>query len=290
MEQAQFRLRLLDGFSACCRGQPLPSFHSDKVRALLAYLALESQRQPVRRERLATLLWPGYLRVSALQSLRTALFGLRQMLAPLALLEVTRQDVRLVGYQPDFWCDALEAERMWAVVESGRAADPLLLDSLADLLHGEFLAGLTVPDAPEFTAWQESQRERLAQIVHRVNALRASARDAQSGLPRPTTPFFGRQQELAVLQQKLLDPEYPLLTLTGLGGAGKTRLALAAAAQARWRFPDGVWFVPLTGLAGTATSLAGDSRTDQLAAVIANALHLDVAGRLSPVQHLLARL
>lgn len=64
-------------------------------------------------------------------------------------------------------------------------------------------------------------------------------------LPAPATPFIGRRDELASLTEKLLDPHYRLLTLTGMGGVGKTRLALAAAEQIADRFPGGVWFVPL---------------------------------------------
>jgi predicted ATPase/DNA-binding SARP family transcriptional activator len=52
---------------------------------------------------------------------------------------------------------------------------------------------------------------------------------AQRALPTPTTPFFGREQELAVVAQALADPHCRLLTILGSGGIGKTRLALHAA-------------------------------------------------------------
>src|SRR5690606_12018567 len=60
-----------------------------------------------------------------------------------------------------------------------------------------------------------------------------------------TTPFIGRQQELAELAQLMAHPEIRLLTILAPGGMGKTRLALAAAEQQRHHFRDGVFFVPL---------------------------------------------
>jgi predicted ATPase len=67
-------------------------------------------------------------------------------------------------------------------------------------------------------------------------------------LPRALTPFIGREPEISALGQLLQDPQCSLLTIAGPGGIGKTRLAIEAACQARDRFPDGVWFVPLVSL------------------------------------------
>jgi predicted ATPase/class 3 adenylate cyclase len=65
-------------------------------------------------------------------------------------------------------------------------------------------------------------------------------------LPVPLTAFIGRRRELSGVLEQLSGSR--LLTLTGPGGAGKTRLALRAAAEAAASFPDGVHFVPLEGL------------------------------------------
>jgi predicted ATPase/transcriptional regulator with XRE-family HTH domain len=64
-------------------------------------------------------------------------------------------------------------------------------------------------------------------------------------LPLQLTSFVGRELELAGVQQMLLDPAIRLLTLTGPGGTGKTRLALQVATAQLDAFRDGVWFVDL---------------------------------------------
>ena len=67
-------------------------------------------------------------------------------------------------------------------------------------------------------------------------------------LPAQTTRFVGRKRELERLSQTLAKPDCRLLTLVGLGGVGKTRLALETAALRLEAFADGVWFVPLAGV------------------------------------------
>ena len=66
--------------------------------------------------------------------------------------------------------------------------------------------------------------------------------------PVPATPFLGREAELAEVVELLTEDGSRLLTLTGPGGTGKTRLALQAAAEASESFPDGVFWVPLAPL------------------------------------------
>jgi predicted ATPase/DNA-binding CsgD family transcriptional regulator len=71
----------------------------------------------------------------------------------------------------------------------------------------------------------------------------ATASAGRSSLPKPLTSFIGRERELAEAKQ-LLQGSY-LVTLTGPGGSGKTRLGIALAAEVAADYPDGVFFVPL---------------------------------------------
>ena len=93
--------------------------------------------------------------------------------------------------------------------------------------------------------------ERVWQLVHpglphHFPALRSL--DAfRHNLPVQMTPLVGREADLGAIGRLLAEER--LVTLTGSGGVGKTRLALAVAAEGLERFPGGVWLVPLAGVA-----------------------------------------
>ena len=70
----------------------------------------------------------------------------------------------------------------------------------------------------------------------------------QTNLPVPATPFLGRKHELAEVVSLLARDDLRLLTLTGPGGTGKSRLALQAAAELSDGYPQGVWWIPLAAL------------------------------------------
>ncbi|HEY3291262.1 MAG TPA: helix-turn-helix domain-containing protein, partial [Anaerolineae bacterium] len=74
-------------------------------------------------------------------------------------------------------------------------------------------------------------------------------RAISAGLPIPETEFVGREFECEKLKKLLCSPACRLITLTGPGGIGKTRLAIHVAADLRDIFPDGVYFIPLASVA-----------------------------------------
>ena len=83
----------------------------------------------------------------------------------------------------------------------------------------------------------------------------------RTNLPVPATPFLGREQELAEVVELLGADDTRLLTLTGPGGTGKTRLALQAAGLASDAYPDGVYWIPLAPLRDPTLVLATAGQT-----------------------------
>jgi predicted ATPase len=101
-----------------------------------------------------------------------------------------------------------------------------------------------------------------------------------NNLPVQTTPFIGRQRELGTIDRLCADPDVRLVTILAPGGMGKTRLALASAAQQLRRFSDGVFFVPLAPLRAP----------DDIVMAIADSVSFDFYGSDPPIQQLLSYL
>jgi predicted ATPase/DNA-binding SARP family transcriptional activator len=101
--------------------------------------------------------------------------------------------------------------------------------------------------------------------VHQAILEQDPALDApRSNLPVPLTPLIGRDEAVTAVVEALRTAR--LVTLTGTGGVGKTRLALAVAARPGRSFEDGVWLAEFGGLTG------GEAGPDQVAEVVAAAL------------------
>ena len=105
--------------------------------------------------------------------------------------------------------------------------------------------GIPEPERPQWVRFARG----LAEYPKHISTSSPS-REQKTNLPIPLTSFIGREKEIETVKHLLASHGGGrLLTLTGAGGSGKTRLALEVAAKLRDVFPDGVWFIdfaPLT--------------------------------------------
>lgn len=164
---ARLSLRVLGGFALERDAQPCELAY-EKGRALLAYLSAEPGR-PRSRASLAAMLWPNLLREAALTNLRQVLHDLRQTLNaanPVAPpLQVDRVSIRLdpaAGLEIDAAEFAAPAPACPAT-PCPTHCDPCLvqMEALAARYRGEFMAGFSLPECPDFEEWLQVQREAL---------------------------------------------------------------------------------------------------------------------------------
>jgi predicted ATPase len=120
------------------------------------------------------------------------------------------------------------------------------------LVREQLPAGVSLRDLGEHRLRDLLEPERVFQVVHPdlpVDFPPLASLDARPhNLPRQPTPFLGREREIAEVAALLHRDDAQLLTLTGPGGAGKTRLAFQVAAELLDHFADGVFVVSLAAL------------------------------------------
>ncbi len=319
-------LSLLGTFQAMLDGKPITAFESNKVRGLLAYLAIESDRLHS-RDALAGLFWSDYSNRDAHNNLRYALSNLREAIgdrkADPPFLCISRDAIQF-NPASDYDLDV----RAW------QSTDKLPIPNLQSLIsayRGVFLEGFACDSAP-FEEWVVFTRERINQrVLHALDTLikhfdergrydrveifarkqieiepwdepahqalmRALVQNGQrsaalaqydkcrrllkqeldaeparettqlyesirdgtfarrtpNNLPIPLSSFVGRAREIAEVKRLLGTTR--LLTLTGAGGCGKTRLAIQVAQdlcrddQSNRLYQDGIWWIDLAPL------------------------------------------
>ena len=142
--------------------------------------------------------------------------------------------------------------RVARLLSAGHGGQVLLSLATQELVRDQLPFGVTLHDLGEHRLKGLIRPERVFQTV--VQGLPSdfpplkTLNTHPTNLPLQATPLVGREGEVEAARQLLERPEVRLVTLTGTGGTGKTRLGLQAAAEALENFADGVFFVPLAPL------------------------------------------
>jgi predicted ATPase len=229
---------LLSGFAAAVDGVPVPekAWRLKKARELVKLLALAPSHR-LHREQVMDVLWRDLGPAAAANNLHQAVHVARRALDADAI-QVRDEMLQL---RADVDVDRLEL----AAAEALRSGTPAAYRAALSLYRGELLPENRYDD------WAAGRRDELAELATKLadelDTLGPADADRPPALPEETSSFIGRDRELAELKALLRSTR--LLTLTGTGGAGKTRLALELARAVEPSYPGGAALVELAALA-----------------------------------------
>jgi predicted ATPase len=169
----------------------------------------------------------------------------------------------------------LDVHRAARIAAAAHGGQILVGGSTRELVDRSLPDGITLRDLGEHRLKDLIRPERLFQVVgdglpSEFPPLRSL--EHPTNLAAPLTSFVGRERELAELRDLLSSSR--LVTLTGPGGTGKTRLAIALARQLIGRYEDGAWIVPLEA----------NSDPELVPTAIATALGIRVGSEQTPLQ------
>ena len=197
---------------------------------------------------------------SAIDALRAALQA-QQLLAEEAADEAGAIRARMALHTGEVELQGheyfgLALHRCARLMSSAHGGQTVLSAVTAGLVRTALPAGVTLRDLGEHSLRDLTQPERISQLLAPglptehppLRTLSASP----NNLPVQVTPFIGREHQQQAVREMLLHPASRLVTLTGPGGTGKTRLSLQVAADLLDRFPGGVYFVQLAPISDPA--------------------------------------
>ena len=181
------------------------------------------------------------------------------------------------------YVDHAPINRCARVKSAAHGGQVLVTKTTRDLVEGRLGGGFGLKRLGEFRLRDLAEPELIYQLTHAdlpADFPPIHTRAERGPLPVGTTSLVGREQAIGELAGLLLRPGVRLVTLTGPGGVGKTRLALAVAERVGGRFGSGAVFVSLAGVTAPELVVGG----------IGRAVGADLAGTGAPLQALAEQL